>query len=90
MNLSADQPIGVFDSGVGGLTVAHAIKDLLPEEKIIYFGDTFHLPFGDKSSESVRYYSRKISDFLLEKSCKTVLIACNTASASAFVFPVAE
>ncbi|HEC42018.1 MAG TPA: glutamate racemase [Bacteroides sp.] len=84
MNLRADQPIGIFDSGVGGLTVAHAIKDILPQEKIIYFGDTFHLPYGDKSSDSVRYYSRKISDFLLEKSCKTVLIACNTASASAF------
>jgi glutamate racemase len=84
MHLDAEQPIGIFDSGVGGLTVAHSIKSLLPEEKIIYFGDTFHLPYGDKSSGSVRYYSRKISDFLLEKSCKTVLIACNTASASAF------
>ena len=84
MKLSADQPIGVFDSGVGGLTVAHAIKSILPEEKIIYFGDTFHLPYGDKSSQSVRYYSRKIADFLLGKSCKTVLIACNTASASAY------
>lgn len=84
MNLSAEQPIGIFDSGVGGLTVAHSIKTLLPGEKIIYFGDTFHLPYGDKSSQSVRYYSRKISDFLLENNCKTVLIACNTASASAF------
>jgi len=84
MNLSAEQPIGVFDSGVGGLTVAHSIKAILPNEKIIYFGDTFHLPYGDKSSQSVRYYSRKISDFLLENSCKMVLIACNTASASAF------
>ena len=84
MSLSADQPIGIFDSGVGGLTVAHSIKSLLPKEKIIYFGDTFHLPYGDKSSQSVRYYSRKISDFLVEKSCKTILIACNTASASAF------
>jgi len=84
MQLEADQPIGIFDSGVGGLTVAHSIKSLLPNEKIIYFGDTFHLPYGDKSSESVRYYSRRISDFLLEKNCKTVLIACNTASSSAF------
>jgi glutamate racemase len=84
MKLKADQPIGIFDSGVGGLTIAHAIKSLLPQEKIIYFGDTFHLPYGDKSSESVRYYSRRISDFLLEKNCKTVLIACNTASSSAF------
>ncbi|MEE9463046.1 MAG: glutamate racemase [Bacteroidales bacterium] len=82
--LEADQPIGIFDSGVGGLTVAHSIKSLLPQEKIIYFGDTFHLPYGDKSSESVRYYARRISDFLLEKNCKTVLIACNTASSSAY------
>ncbi len=64
--------------------MAHAIKDLLPQEKIVYFGDTFHLPYGDKSRESVQYYSRRISDFLLEKRCKTVLIACNTASAGAF------
>ena len=84
MNLNPGQPVGIFDSGVGGLTVAHSIKSVLPEEKIIYFGDTFHLPYGDKSSQSVRYYSTRIADFLLEKSCKTVLIACNTASASAF------
>jgi glutamate racemase len=84
MQLEAEQPIGIFDSGVGGLTVAHSIQSLLPQEKIIYFGDTFHLPYGDKSSESVRYYARRISDFLLEKNCKTVLIACNTASSSAY------
>jgi len=79
-----DQPIGMFDSGVGGLTVAHAIKQVLPAENLIYFGDTAHLPYGDKSAESVTYYSRKISDFLLEKNCKVVLVACNTASATAF------
>jgi len=84
MQPEAHQPIGLFDSGVGGLTVAHSIQSLLPQEKIIYFGDTFHLPYGDKSSESVRYYARRISDFLLEKNCKTVLIACNTASSSAY------
>jgi glutamate racemase len=78
------QPIGIFDSGVGGLTVAHAIKTVLPGEQIIYFGDTFHLPYGDKSSESVKYYSTRITDFLLEKECKIILIACNTASASAY------
>jgi glutamate racemase len=83
MNLS-EQPIGIFDSGVGGLTVAHSVKSLLPGERIIYFGDTFHLPYGDKSRQSVQYYSRKIADFLLEKSCKAIVIACNTASASAF------
>ena len=82
--MNAEQPIGIFDSGVGGLTVAHAIKSVLPGEKIIYFGDTFHLPYGDKSVDSVRYYSKRISDFLLEKQCKVILIACNTASAGAF------
>ncbi len=80
----SSQPVGIFDSGVGGLTVAHAIKTLLPGEKMIYFGDTFHLPYGDKSPDSVRYYARRIADFLLEKNCKIILIACNTASASAF------
>jgi glutamate racemase len=82
--MRAEQPIGIFDSGVGGLTVAHAIKSHLPDERIIYFGDTFHLPYGDKSVDSVRYYSRRISDFLLEKECKVVLIACNTASSGAY------
>ena len=84
MNNTSKQPIGIFDSGVGGLTVAHAIKTVLPDEQIIYFGDTFHLPYGDKSSESVKYYSTRITDFLLEKQCKIILIACNTASASAY------
>jgi glutamate racemase len=84
MELSSTQPIGIFDSGVGGLTVALAVKNLLPEEKIIYFGDTAHLPYGDKSSEIVRQYSLQIADFLLEKNCKVILIACNTASAAAY------
>ena len=84
MSSSGKQPIGIFDSGVGGLTVAHAIKTVLPGEQIIYYGDTFHLPYGDKSSESVKYYSTRITGFLLEKQCKVILIACNTASASAY------
>ena len=54
-----NQPIGIFDSGVGGLTVAHAIKQLLPGENLIYFGDTAHLPYGDKSAESIKFYSRR-------------------------------
>lgn len=82
-SLHVEQPIGIFDSGVGGLTVANAIKLLLPNEDIIYFGDTAHLPYGDKSAEKIRYYSEKISDFLLSSQCKVVLIACNTASAVA-------
>jgi glutamate racemase len=79
-----EQPIGIFDSGVGGLTVAHAIKQILPGESLIYFGDTAHLPYGDKSAESIRYYSHRITEFLLEHNSKVILIACNTASASAF------
>jgi glutamate racemase len=79
-----EQPIGIFDSGVGGLTVAHAIKQILPGESLIYFGDTAHLPYGDKSAESIRYYSQRITEFLLEHHAKVVLVACNSASASAF------
>lgn len=78
------QPIGIFDSGVGGLTVAQAIKQILPSESIIYFGDTAHLPYGDKSAEAITSYSKRITEFLLEHNSKAVLIACNTASASAF------
>jgi glutamate racemase len=81
-----DQPIGIFDSGVGGLTVAHAIKQILPGENLIYFGDTAHLPYGDKSEEAIRFYSGKITEFLLNHKAKVVLIACNSASASAFEF----
>jgi len=84
MILKPEQPIGIFDSGVGGLTVAHAIKQILPNEKMIYFGDTAHLPYGDKSSESIKHYSTQITQFLLEKNCKVILIACNSASAAAY------
>jgi len=79
-----EQPIGIFDSGVGGLTVAHAIKQILPGESLVYFGDTAHLPYGDKSAESIRFYSGKITEFLLDHNSKVVLVACNSASASAF------
>ena len=79
-----NKPIGIFDSGIGGLTVAKAIKEVLPNETIIYFGDTAHLPYGDKSKDSVRGYSKRITNFLLAKGCKAIVIACNTASAHAF------
>ena len=79
-----EQPIGIFDSGVGGLTVAHAIKQILPGESLIYFGDTAHLPYGDKSAEAIKYYSHRITEFLLGHNSKVVLVACNSASASAF------
>lgn len=82
-HLSADQPIGIFDSGVGGLTIAKEIKRLLPHENLIYFGDTKHLPYGEKSREAIVGYSTKITSFLLEKNCKAIVIACNSATANA-------
>ncbi len=78
------QPIGIFDSGMGGLTVAHAVSKLLPNEQFIYFGDSAHLPYGDKSAATIQAYSIKICDILLEKGCKVILIACNSASAAAY------
>ena len=79
-----NQPIGVFDSGIGGLTVAHAIKEYMPNESIVYFGDTEHLPYGEKSDNSIQYFSEKISDFLLKRNCKAIVIACNSASSIAY------
>jgi glutamate racemase len=78
------QPIGVFDSGIGGLTVANAILKQLPNERIIYFGDTAHLPYGDKSADAICFYCLKIVKFLLEKDCKLIVIACNSASSAAY------
>lgn len=77
-------PIGIFDSGIGGLTVAHAICKALPNENIIYYGDTAHLPYGDKSAEAVTQFSVGITQFLLQQNCKMIVVACNTASAAAF------
>jgi glutamate racemase len=82
--MKANAPIGIFDSGIGGLTVAHAIKDELPNESLIYFGDTAHLPYGDKSAASIRHYSARITSFLMEQGAKMIVIACNTASAHAY------
>lgn len=76
-------PIGVFDSGRGGLTVAREILRQLPNEKIVYFGDTARVPYGSKSKETVIRYSRQIVRFLLTKNVKAIVIACNTASAFA-------
>ena len=83
--MSNEQPIGIFDSGIGGLTVANAIQRLLPNEPLIYFGDTAHMPYGDKSKELIAEYALTITRFLLnEKKCKAIVIACNTASAAAY------
>jgi glutamate racemase len=84
MHSSLEQPIGIFDSGIGGLTVANAIHHFMPEERLIYFGDTAHLPYGDKSADAIRYYCLRISKFLLEQNCKMIVIACNSASSAAY------
>jgi len=77
-------PIGIFDSGIGGLTVANAIQKVLPQESIVYFGDTAHLPYGDKSPDAIKYYGIRIAEFLLKVPCKAIVIACNSASSIAF------
>src|SRR4051812_13453440 len=79
-----NDPIGIFDSGIGGLTVANAIQKVLPNESLIYFGDTAHLPYGDKSPDSIKYYAIRITQFLLERKAKMIVIACNTASSVAY------
>ena len=81
--MSSRSAIGVFDSGVGGLTVAKEIMRQLPGENIIYFGDTARVPYGNKSRETVTAYSRQIVEFLLGKGVKALVVACNTASAFA-------
>lgn len=80
------RPIGIFDSGIGGLTVAHAISQSLPKEQIIYFGDNAHLPYGDKSSAAIRRFSDKICQFLMKQNCKLIIIACNSASSASYPF----
>ena len=88
--MSNKAPIGVFDSGVGGLTVVKEIMNQLPGETIIYFGDTARVPYGNKSKETVITYTRQIVRFLMEKRVKALVIACNTISALALETVKAE
>ena len=81
--MRSDAPIGVFDSGVGGLTVVREIMRQIPNEKIIYFGDTARVPYGSKSQETVTRFSEQIVRFLRTFQVKTIVVACNTASAFA-------
>jgi glutamate racemase len=76
-------PLGVFDSGIGGLTVARALFERLPRESVIYFGDTARVPYGPKSPETVRRYSAEILAYLLQRGVKAVVVACNTSTAHA-------
>jgi len=76
-------PIGIFDSGLGGLTVAKAIADLLPHEQLFYYGDTLHLPYGEKSEMHIKNYSETIVEYLIDQKVKLIVIACNSASSAA-------
>ena len=84
MQATPDGPIGLFDSGVGGLTVARAVAQRLPHRQLLYFGDTAHLPYGDKSPEAIQSYSIAIADYLLAHGAVAIVVACNTASAVAW------
>jgi glutamate racemase len=81
--MSNSRPIGVFDSGIGGLTVVRALTHHLPHENIVYFGDTARVPYGPKSSQVVREYAAQDTDVLLQHNVKMIVIACNTVSAVA-------
>jgi glutamate racemase len=81
MNLNPENPIGVFDSGVGGLTVVRALMERLPFENIHYFGDTARVPYGVKSVQTIGHYTTQIAEFLLERQVKLLIIACNTMAA---------
>jgi len=81
--MPAPRPIGIFDSGLGGLTVARALIDLLPDERFVYFGDTGRFPYGPKPAEDVLKFSLQIADLLVEREVKMLVVACNSASAAA-------
>jgi glutamate racemase len=86
MSNSSSSPIGVFDSGVGGISVLRAIREQLPEESVIYFADQGHVPYGPRSMEQIQDFSEAITHFLLEKDAKIIVVACNTASAAALKY----
>ena len=81
--MTNDAPIGMFDSGIGGLTIAKALLERLPRESLRYVGDTAHMPYGDKSPERLRAYAMGIAERLLNQGCKMLVIACNSASSNA-------
>ncbi len=84
--MSSISSIGVFDSGVGGLSVLGAIRAHMPEESVIYFGDQGHIPYGPRPMEQIRHFSEAITRFLLEQDAKIIVVACNTASAAALKY----
>jgi len=83
---SPTSPIGIFDSGVGGISVLRAIREQMPAESIIYFGDQGHVPYGSRSMEQIQSFSEAVTRFLLEQEAKIIVVACNTASAAALKY----
>lgn len=83
---SSTSPIGIFDSGVGGISVLGAIREQMPEESLIYFGDQAHVPYGSRSPKQIQNFSEAITLFLLDQNAKLIVVACNTASAAALQY----
>ena len=83
MRAAAEQPVGIFDSGVGGLSAAYQLERILPAESYVYFGDTARLPYGTRTVEAIRKYSLQDAHFLMSKAVKAILVACGTASSNA-------
>jgi len=86
MSPHTNSPIGIFDSGVGGLSVLRAVREQMPNESIIYFGDQDHVPYGSRLLEQIQNFSEGITNFLLEQNAKIIVVACNTASAAALKY----
>src|SRR5512147_1067867 len=86
MSSKTSSPIGIFDSGVGGLSVLRAIREQMPEENILYFGDQGHIPYGPRPMQQIRDFSEAITNFLLEHDAKIIVVACNAASAAALKY----
>ena len=81
-----NNPIGIFDSGVGGITILNSIKEIMPNEDIIYFSDNLNSPYGQKSEEEIKTLSKKNSNWLLDRGCKIIVVACNTATTNSISF----
>jgi glutamate racemase len=86
MNKSSTNPIGIFDSGVGGLSVLRVLREQMPNENVVYFGDQGHVPYGARPMEEIQKFSEGITRFLLEQDSKIIVVACNTASAAALKY----
>ena len=86
MVINNNSPIGMFDSGVGGLSVLRSIREMMPQESVIYFGDQIHIPYGHRPTGQLRSFSEAITKFLLDQQAKIIVVACNTASAAALQY----